>query len=123
MTGRNRFFFPGLLLTALAIGSAPAFAGTEGNLDTTFGTNGIAVTRVSGTDGVVDSILLQGDGKIVVYAGGNTVLRFDDQGKLDPTFGSNGIEVLPTPVGGSLALQPNGQLIIGGVVTPGSGGA
>ncbi|HYW42335.1 MAG TPA: hypothetical protein VE959_05735 [Bryobacteraceae bacterium] len=85
--------------------------------------NGVSVTNIAGTDGIVNSILLQSDGKILVYVGGNAVLRFDDRGKLDPAFGGNGIEVLPTPVGGSLALQPNGQLVIGGVVTPGTGGA
>jgi len=123
MTRRNCFFFPSLLLTILAIGSGPAFAGTAGNLDTTFGTNGVTVTNVAGADGIVNSILLQSDGKILVYVGGNAVLRYDDRGKLDATFGSKGIEALPTPVSGSLALQPNGQLIVGGVVTPSTGGA
>ncbi len=123
MRRRNCCFFPGLLLTMCVIGSGPAFPGTAGNLDTTFGTNGVSVTNIAGTNGIVNSILLQSDGKILVNVGGNAVLRYDNRGKLDPNFGTNGIEALATLIGGSLALQPNGQVIIGGVVTPSTGGA
>lgn len=109
-------------LVAFVIGLAPAYAGTAGSLDTTFGRNGVTTTSgVSG--GFVNSILLQSNGKILVFAGSAAVLRYTTSGALDPTFGSNGITTLSTGVFGSLALQANGQIVIGGVVTPSSGGA
>src|SRR5215475_2873917 len=109
-------------LVAFVIGLAPAYAETAGSLDTTFGRNGVTTTSgVSG--GFVNSILLQSDGKILVFAGNAAVLRYTASGALDPTFGSNGIATLSTAVSGGLALQANGQIVIGGVVTPSSGGA
>jgi uncharacterized delta-60 repeat protein len=120
---KQRLFLGGLSLATLVTGLGSAYAGTAGNLDTTFGTNGVSVTSVAGVEGIVNSILLQSDGKILVYVGGAAVLRFTTTGALDTSFGNNGIAVLTTSIGGSLALQPNGQIVIGGVVTPSTGGA
>jgi uncharacterized delta-60 repeat protein len=65
---------------------------TDGSVDTTFGTSGIATSL---TLGVPMSIALQTDGKIVVAgpAGGLelNVARFTSTGTLDTTFGTNGI--------------------------------
>jgi uncharacterized delta-60 repeat protein len=65
---------------------------TDGTVDTTFGTSGIATSL---TLGVPMSIALQTDGKIVVAgpAGGLelNVARFTSTGTLDTTFGTNGI--------------------------------
>ena len=121
---KRAFVFLGSLVATFVIGLAQAYAGTAGSLDTTFGKNGVSVTSgVSGTDGIVNSVLLQSDGKILVFVGGTAVLRYTTGGALDTTFGSNGIAVLSTAVGGSLALQANGQIVIGGVVTASTGGA
>ena len=110
------------LVLAFVIGLAPAYAGTAGSLDRTFGKNGVTTTSgVSG--GFVYSILLQSDGKILVFAGSAAVLRYTTSGALDATFGSNGIAALSTSVFGSLALQANGKIVMGGVVTSSSGGA
>jgi len=113
----------GLLFLGLSFGVQYAQA-TAGSLDTTFGTNGVTATSIpAGVNGIVNSILLQGDGKILVYVGGAAVFRYTTNGVLDTSFGSQGIAVLSTPIGGSLALQTNGQIVIGGVVTPSTGGA
>lgn len=93
-----------------------------GSIDKTFGQNGVTVTSLAGTEGIVNSVLLQSDGKILVFAGGSTVLRYTTSGALDANFGSAGIRSLSTSVGGSLALQPDSQIVIGGVVTPSTGG-
>jgi uncharacterized delta-60 repeat protein len=95
-----------------------------GNLDTTFGRGGVTVTPLaaSGSAVIPFSVQLQSDGKILVLAdvlGGGTdtsnVLRYTSNGVLDPTFGSNGIAVLPATLGqSSLALQPNGQIVVAG---------
>jgi uncharacterized delta-60 repeat protein len=117
-----RLWLPGLLVVGMAFGVRCAEAGTAGSLDTTFGTNGVTLTSVAGVNGIVNSMLMQGN-DILVYVGGAAVLRYTPAGALDATFGSNGITVLATPIGGSLALQSNSQIVIGGVVTPSTGGA
>jgi uncharacterized delta-60 repeat protein len=65
---------------------------TDGSVDTTFGTSGIATST---TLGVLTAIALQTDGKIVVGgpAGGLelNVARFTSTGTLDTTFGTDGI--------------------------------
>jgi uncharacterized delta-60 repeat protein len=133
MRKRNQLFFGGLILATVVIGLAQAYAGTAGALDKTFGTNGVTVTSVTGSGGIVNAILLeenldptvdsQDQGKILLNVGGNQVLRFTTSGLADASFGSNGVAMVSTPIGGTLALQSNGQIVIGGVVTPNTGGA
>lgn len=116
-----------MLLTMLVSGLVPVYAGTggtagtAGTLDRTFGTNGVTVTRLTGTNGLVNSILQQGDGKILVFVSYQAVLRYTTGGVLDRTFGSNGVAALPAPINGSLALQPDGEIVIGGVITNNTG--
>jgi uncharacterized delta-60 repeat protein len=106
----------------LFFGAQSAHA-AAGSVDATFGNNGITTTNVPNTNGIVNSILLQSDGKILVFVGDSTVLRYTSSGLLDADFGADGIQALATSVDGSLGLQPNGQIVIGGVVTPSTGGA
>lgn len=111
---------------------------TDGSLDASFGGTGIVkrqfVFRTLG-----HSVLVQPDGKILV--GGHigkhatsafAVLRFNSDGTADETFGNHPVEPgLTTIVEGefdastsnkvSLALQPNGKIVVGGnsrVVVP-----
>jgi uncharacterized delta-60 repeat protein len=105
------------LLATFVIGSGSAYA-AAGDLDQTFGTNGVTITSISGTLGIVNSILLQSDGSILVLVGDKAVLRYASAGALDTTFGDNGIMALAAAVEGSLALQPNGQILIGGAISP-----
>jgi uncharacterized delta-60 repeat protein len=120
---KRDYLLMGLSLAALLVGLESAYAGTAGNLDNTFGANGVTAVTAAGVNGIVNSILLQNDGKILVYVGGAAVLRFTTNGVLDTAFGSNGVAMLSTSIGGSLALQTNGQIVIGGIVTPSGGGA
>jgi uncharacterized delta-60 repeat protein len=123
MKSINRILLPVPLVLGLVFAVKPGHA-AAGSLDSTFGKGGVTATSgVTGTDGIINSILLQRDGKILVFVGGTEVLRYTNNGVLDAGFGSNGIAVLPTPVGGSMALQSNGQIVVGGVVTPTTGGA
>jgi uncharacterized delta-60 repeat protein len=107
----------------------------SGSLDTTFGSGGIVNTQV-GTDQsgtVVQSLLVQPDGKIVAAGmaststvNGNTAWalgRYNVDGSLDSSFGTGGI-VTSSITGndkviGSAAVQSNGQI----VVTGGSNGS
>ena len=95
---------------------------TPGSLDPTFGRGGVVTTNFANSGFVVpDAIQLEGDGKILVLvqAGNltNEVLRYTTTGALDMSFGSKGVAVLSPPIGGSMALQPNGEIVIAGVVT------
>ena len=76
----------------------------NGSLDPTFGSGGIVVTTINT---FANDVVLQGDGKIVVSAGG-LIARFNPNGSVDPTFGSGGtINLLAS----SLAIQSDGKIL------------
>ena len=92
-----------------------------GLLDPTFGTNGVVITDLgSSTDSGVN-VVLQPDGKIVMASSGSApyLTRFNTDGTLDTTFGTNG--KVTTAVGGPVALQADGKLLVGGEMTGGIG--
>lgn len=91
---------------------------TNGTLDTTFGSGGIANATGFGFFGLA----IQSNGSIVTVgtvSGGFQVARFLSNGTLDPSFGSSGLTtpiVVGTagegPTSGSLALQSNGDILV-----------
>ena len=104
---------------------APASAASDGDLDTSFGTGGIVTTDIGSRDGLVESVVLQSDGKIVAagysHNGANydfAVVRYNTDGSLDTTFGSGG--KVSTDVGedtetvASVALQSDGKIVAAG---------
>jgi uncharacterized delta-60 repeat protein len=95
----------------------------NGELDTTFGTDGVATTNfVAGLD-APDAFLLQPNGQILMGGfkdggrhtpGSLSVVRFNSNGALDPNFGTAGIAlVTPAPILGpqALALLSNGDYL------------
>ncbi|MHC4687194.1 MAG: hypothetical protein ACYTEW_23225, partial [Planctomycetota bacterium] len=87
---------------------------SDGTLDTTFGTNGVA-TYDSGNVDEGRKTILQPDGKIVVSGatfngtdGDVLVLRYNSDGTLDTTFGTNGV-----------ATYDSGNVDDGKIVVPG----
>jgi uncharacterized delta-60 repeat protein len=96
----------------------------DGTVDSNFaiaeGYNGKITTNISGDDGAF-SIAVQSDGKIVVagYSNGNfAVVRYNSNGSLDTSFDIDG--KLTTDLGGndtglSVALQPDGKILVAGV--------
>lgn len=102
----------------------------NGALDNRFGTNGLAMTSIAGGSGqdYADAVAIQADGKIVVAGGSGSgsnssfaVARYDTSGTLDNSFGTNG--TLRTAIGGSdgtfdsgtsLAIQPDGKIVVAG---------
>ncbi|MFN0213331.1 MAG: T9SS type A sorting domain-containing protein [Saprospiraceae bacterium] len=109
-------------------GSAKNFAiarcNADGMLDTTFNNDGIVTTSVGGWS-VIRSIAIQPDGKIIAvgYSGSNQndgflLARYNSVGSLDGSFGTNGkvitiisgVEEAPR----SVALQPDGKIVVGG---------
>ena len=109
-------------------GAAYRFAAVRynvnGSLDNSFGTGGIATTRL-GVQGYGLSGILQADGKILVVGSSDNgsnldfgVVRFNTNGTLDNSFGSGG--KVTTAVGASSdfgragACQADGKIVVAG---------
>lgn len=100
----------------------------NGNLDTTFGASGFAVTTVGGVTSFAHGLAIQGDGKIVTVGRGAIAPTFIDQmyiarhlpdGALDASFGFSGIVVtafVDGAVARSIAIQPDGKILIVGAI-------
>jgi uncharacterized delta-60 repeat protein len=97
----------------------------NGTLDSSFGTNGRAITAVGVNDSYPSAGVLQPDGKIIVAGMANNannadfaLVRYNSNGSLDNSFGSGGIVM--TPVGlqydfaSGLAIQPDGKIVVVG---------
>jgi len=105
---------------------------SAGELDTTFGTNGITVTTFAGiaVDPFGFAVQKNGDfligGVATTKSGRNEfgLARYTSNGVLDTTFGTNGL--VTTKVGtrsdapSALLLQPNGQIVMGGFEVAGA---
>lgn len=99
-----------------------------GTLDPTFGTNGIVTTNPTPDVDVVNGMVLQPNGKILV-AGLATpgspwrprfaLARYTPAGLLDSTFGQGGIVISRRGVGRALALQSDGRIIVAGFSSSG----
>jgi uncharacterized delta-60 repeat protein len=105
----------------------------NGGVDAGFGTNGLVTTAFSTGDDGARAVTVQSDGKILV-AGQSGILsnadfaiaRYGADGKLDPTFGTGG-KLGHDFFGGfdgaeSIALQPDGKIVVGGFAANGSRG-
>lgn len=101
-----------------------------GDLDTSFGTNGIVTTTIPGsTFAAFPDVVVQPDGKLVISFTANTasggfdmiLARYHPNGSLDTTFSDDGIVTSPFAAGAfdqvqALALQPDGKILAGGSV-------
>jgi len=121
-SGCGRVHFQSVADASVAAPDAPAFAPDPG-----FGSNGVVVVDVGGVNNLsysIHGIAVQPDGKIVVGGDAGTVAnsdmlvaRFLDDGTPDPMFGAAGlvtIDVFPTDGTRSVALQPDGKIIVSG---------
>jgi len=105
--------------------------------DTTFGTSGVTTTDMSATlNDCATDLVIQSDNKIVVSSTGFNadrdfaVLRYDANGTLDPNFtenfGTNGVSLIDFVIGNpndeanALLIQPDGQMLVGGVSSVGA---
>jgi uncharacterized delta-60 repeat protein len=103
----------------------------EGVLDTTFGQNGIITTDFAGQRDRLRDLAVARDGSIAAAGDarnlGFAVARYTRDGAPDTTFDVDGKVTTPftngSAEGRSLALQPDGKLVVGGTEQPsGSGG-
>jgi uncharacterized delta-60 repeat protein len=99
----------------------------DGSLDAGFGVGGKVKTDFAGSHDEARSVVIQGDGKIVV--GGNAFItgaardfalaRYNVDGSLDPTFGSGGKSVINFGIfdlANDIELQRDGKIVITGSV-------
>jgi len=111
----------GLLLLPLGVGAVGS-----GDLDTSFGGDGIVTTDFGSGFDRAEALALQPDGKIVVagssWASGNgnfALARYLRTGTLDPTFSGNGTVLTDfgsghNDVAYAVALQPDGKIVVAG---------
>jgi len=119
------------LLVACFLLSLPVVRAADGDIDTTYGTNGMVVR--AGFSSAVDIAIQANDRSLVLAAYGDdfAVLRHNADGSLDTNFGSNGLAIVAfeslssgetqdTPY--TILLQPNGKILVAGSteeITPG----
>lgn len=97
-----------------------------GSLDTTFNGNG-KVTTSFGTNDHALAVAIQDDGKIVVSGYTETsgvwdmaIARHNVNGSLDTSFNGTGrvtLNINGSDIGGSIALQSDGKILIGGAAS------
>jgi uncharacterized delta-60 repeat protein len=101
--GSNSFTVPALLRFL-----------SNGNLDASFGANGVAV--LPNSFGAYGAVAIQLDGKILAgtSAGGTNseVDRFTPTGHLDSSFGTQGRVTFQFSTFSGLALQPDGRILV-----------
>jgi len=84
----------------------------NGSLDGTFGSAGLVTTFPFGQQRSPTVLALQSDEKILL-AGDGIMARYQSNGQLDSTFGSGGLALVTALPVRAIALQPNGQILIG----------
>lgn len=95
----------------------------RGELDRSFGDEGIVITDIDAGPDAAFALALQADGRPVLagLSGGRlAVLRYSRGGRPDPSFGSGGaalVDVGPlVDLGSSLVLRPDGRIVAAGMV-------
>lgn len=92
---------------------------TDGTLDPAFNGTGFITTNIGSVD-LVQSAVLQPDGKIVVSGygygtdGNTAIVRYNTNGTLDSSFNGYGILKSTLSEPRSMVLQDDGKIIIGG---------
>lgn len=104
----------------------------DGTLDSSFGVNGKVTTDFGTGDAFAESVVLQPDGKIVVSGTSHNgtyrdfaLARYNTDGSLDNSFGVGGKATTDfgsgEDQGWSVALQPDGRIIVAGYASSGTG--
>jgi uncharacterized delta-60 repeat protein len=104
---------------------------SDGSLDTSLNGTGIVITPVGDAGSGASDLAIQPDGKIVVVGLGLAahgsfffahfaVARYNPDGSLDTSFGGTGKILIPigdsvSDYASSVAIQPNGKIVVGGI--------
>lgn len=89
----------------------------NGNVDPSFGVNGIQTLLLDEVGAYALSVALQADGKILLT--GTTdidvfLARLQPDGSFDTTFGTNGYVILGSGTGYSILVQPDNKILVAG---------
>jgi uncharacterized delta-60 repeat protein len=114
----------------ITVGAHPV-AAAEGDLDTTFDSDGKVTTAIGASDNEAYSVAIQSDGKIVAAGssknGSNydfALARYNTDGTLDTNFGTGGKVITAigssTDVAESVAIQSDGKIVAAGFSNNGS---
>jgi uncharacterized delta-60 repeat protein len=90
---------------------------TDGSVDTSYGVNGVYTASDAHGDGAIDGTVLQPDGKLLVVGddgGFFKIQRVNANGTLDTTWGAAGSTLTTNLRGRDIALEPNGEVVVGG---------
>ncbi len=97
---------------------------SNGGLDTSFGTNGVATYSAASTNFRAEGVAIDAQGRVVVagwrLSGGNydaMLWRFDASGNLDTSFGNNGVVVLDSggrDIAWDMELDAVGNILVCG---------
>jgi uncharacterized delta-60 repeat protein len=106
----------------------------DGSLDASFGSHGLTRAALTDFENEAEAVVIQADGRIVVLvhalsADGtvdeHALMRFKSNGNPDLTFGSGGRTFISFPhpqffstPAGTLLLQPDDRILVGGAVVP-----
>ena len=114
----------------ITVGAHPV-AAADGDLETSFDSDGKVTTDIGGSDDRARSVAIQSDGKIVAAGYSNNgsnddfaLVRYNTNGTLDTTFDSDG--KVTTAIGSdndfaySVALQSDGKIVVAGYSNNGS---
>ena len=119
-----------ILTISLSNLQSPVWA-ADGDLDTTFDTDGIQTTSIGSVQDIAYSVVMQSDGKIVAagysHNGSNNdfaVVRYNTNGSLDTTFSGDGKVTTAigsgTDVANYVVMQSDGKIVAAGYSHNGS---
>ncbi len=119
-TARIKF----LLFAILFLGAAVEIFAAAGDLDWTFGNDGLVMTDNGSDSEGVTKMLVQPDGKIIAvgYSHINqnatrrsVIVRYNPNGSIDASFGSGGRIIIQSIEPGSVTLQTDGKIVYCGI--------
>ena len=126
----KRIILSSILTISLSNLQSPAWA-ADGDLDTSFDTDGKLTTAIGSGADIAYSVVLQSDGKILVagnsYNGSNddfAIVRYNTDGSLDTSFDTDGKKTTAigsgADVANSVVLQSDGKILVAGYSNNGS---
>ncbi len=121
----NKIIAAGVVLDTPDYNFALARYTETGDLDSTFGTNGIVIAPVEPSLDYANSVAIQSDGKIIAagyketgWINNNLTIRYNSDGTIDNTFGSDGVAITPIGISSTSAnavvIQNDGNIVIAG---------
>jgi uncharacterized delta-60 repeat protein len=119
----------GKILAAWTHPSAPRSSGlvrflSDGDVDTSFGVDGIVTANLSENSDSISSVTVRSDGRILGGGGHlnaaqtefkSALFQYLPDGSPDEGFGVNGVLDLPRKGVGRVAVQPDGKILVGGI--------